>query len=123
MEYTNRRNANEYGLFALMGVVHPTDSVVKRPCRSGMAFGCRAAAGVFFFEPPPWKGNPTALQPGGPLLVSTGGSVSVSANGQRFEKVCQQLDEAINLRGIHWYLLGTLAACVITLLVGHYVWR
>jgi hypothetical protein len=45
-----------------------------------MAFGCRAAAGVFFFEPPPWKGNPTALQPGGPLLVSTGGSVSVSAN-------------------------------------------
>jgi hypothetical protein len=42
---------------------------------------------------------------------------------QRFEKVCQQLDEAINLRGIHWYLLGTLAACVITLLVGHYVWR
>jgi hypothetical protein len=29
MEYTNRRNANEYGLFALMGVVHPTDSVVR----------------------------------------------------------------------------------------------
>jgi hypothetical protein len=30
MEYTNRRNANEYGLFALMGVVHPTDSVVSQ---------------------------------------------------------------------------------------------
>ena len=42
---------------------------------------------------------------------------------QRFEKVCQQLDEAINLHGIHWYVLGTLAACVIALLVGHYVWR
>src|SRR5277367_3070533 len=28
---------------------------------------------------------------------------------QRFEKVCQKLDEAINLRGIHWYIVGTLA--------------
>jgi hypothetical protein len=42
---------------------------------------------------------------------------------QRFEKVCQKLDEAINLRGIHWYVLGTLAACVIALMIGHYVWR
>ena len=42
---------------------------------------------------------------------------------QRFEKVCQKLDEAINLRGIHWYIVGTLAACVATLLIGHYVWH
>ena len=42
---------------------------------------------------------------------------------QRFEKVCQKLDDALNLRGIHWYVFGTLAACVIALLVGHYVWH
>jgi Skp family chaperone for outer membrane proteins len=42
---------------------------------------------------------------------------------QRFEKVCQKLDEAINLRGVHWYILGTLAVCVVALLIGHYVWR
>ena len=42
---------------------------------------------------------------------------------QQFEKVCQKLDEAINLRGVHWYVVGTLAACVITLLIGHYVWH
>jgi len=42
---------------------------------------------------------------------------------QRFEKVCRKLDEAINLRGVHWYIIGTLTACVVTLLVGHYVWR
>lgn len=29
---------------------------------------------------PPWKGNPTALHLGGSLLVSTGGSIFVSAN-------------------------------------------
>jgi hypothetical protein len=42
---------------------------------------------------------------------------------QRFEKVCQKLDDAINLRGVHWYVLGTLAACIIALLIGHYVWH
>ena len=41
---------------------------------------------------------------------------------QRFEKVCRKLDEAINLRGVHWYIVGTLAACVVALLIGHYVW-
>ena len=42
---------------------------------------------------------------------------------QRFEKVCRKLDEAINLRGVHWYIVGTLAACVAALLIGHYVWH
>ncbi|MGH7953318.1 MAG: hypothetical protein ACREFE_15590 [Limisphaerales bacterium] len=42
---------------------------------------------------------------------------------QRFEKVCQKLDDAINLRGIHWYVVGTLAACGFALLIGHYVWH
>jgi Skp family chaperone for outer membrane proteins len=42
---------------------------------------------------------------------------------QRFENVCQKLDDAINLRGVHWYVFGTLAACVIALLIGHYVWH
>ena len=42
---------------------------------------------------------------------------------QRFEKVCQKLDDAINLRGVHWYIIGTLTACVVTLLIGHYVWH
>jgi hypothetical protein len=42
---------------------------------------------------------------------------------QRFEKVCRKLDEAINLRGVHWYIICTLAACVVTLLIGHYVWH
>jgi hypothetical protein len=42
---------------------------------------------------------------------------------QRFEKACQKLDDAINLRGIHWYIIGTLAACVVALLIGHYVWH
>ena len=41
---------------------------------------------------------------------------------QRFEKVCRKLDEAINLRGVHWYIIGTLTACVVALLIGHYVW-
>jgi hypothetical protein len=42
---------------------------------------------------------------------------------QRFEKVSQNLNDAINLRGVHWYIFGTLAACVITLLIGHFLWR
>jgi Skp family chaperone for outer membrane proteins len=42
---------------------------------------------------------------------------------QRFEKVCRKLDEAINLRGVHWYIVGTLSACVVALLIGHYVWH
>jgi hypothetical protein len=42
---------------------------------------------------------------------------------QRFEKVCQKLDDAVNLRGVHWYIIGTLAACIVTLLIGHYVWH
>jgi hypothetical protein len=42
---------------------------------------------------------------------------------QRFERVCQKLDDAINLRGVHWYIVGTLAACVVALLIGHYVWH
>ncbi len=42
---------------------------------------------------------------------------------QRFEKVCQKLDDAINLRGVHWCIIGTLAACVVALLIGHYVWH
>lgn len=41
----------------------------------------------------------------------------------RFEKICQKLDDAINLRGVHWYIIGTMAACVIALLIGHYVWH
>jgi len=42
---------------------------------------------------------------------------------QRFEKVCRKLDEAINLRGVHWYIISTLRACIVTLLIGHYVWH
>ena len=42
---------------------------------------------------------------------------------QRFEKVCRKLEDAINLRGVHWYIIGTLAACVGALLIGHYVWH
>jgi Skp family chaperone for outer membrane proteins len=42
---------------------------------------------------------------------------------QRFEKICQKLDDAINLRGVLWYILGTMAACAVTLFIGHYVWR
>ena len=42
---------------------------------------------------------------------------------QRFEKVCRKLDEAINLRGVHWYIISTLTACIVTLLIGHYVWH
>ena len=42
---------------------------------------------------------------------------------QRFEKVCRKLDDAINLRGVHWYITGTLTACVVSLLIGHYVWH
>ena len=42
---------------------------------------------------------------------------------QRFEKVCRKLDDAINLRGVHWYIIGTLATCVAALLIGHYVWH
>jgi Skp family chaperone for outer membrane proteins len=42
---------------------------------------------------------------------------------QRFEKVCQKLDDAINLRGVHWYIVGMLAACVVALLIGHYLWH
>ena len=42
---------------------------------------------------------------------------------QRFEKVCRKLDDAINLRGVHWYIIGTLAACVAALLIGHYFWH
>jgi Skp family chaperone for outer membrane proteins len=42
---------------------------------------------------------------------------------QRFEKICQELAEAINLRGVHWYAVGMLAVSVIALLAGHYVWH
>jgi hypothetical protein len=42
---------------------------------------------------------------------------------QRFEKACQKLDDAINLRGVHWYIVGSLSACVVALLIGHYVWH
>jgi len=42
---------------------------------------------------------------------------------QRFEKVCQILIAAMNLRGVHWHIVGTLAACVIALMIGHYVWH
>ena len=42
---------------------------------------------------------------------------------QRFEKVCQTLIAAMNLRGVHWYIVGTLSACVVALLIGHYVWE
>ena len=42
---------------------------------------------------------------------------------QKFEKACQQLNDAVNLRGVHWYIIGSLAACVMTLLIGHYVWH
>lgn len=42
---------------------------------------------------------------------------------QKFEKACQQLNDAVNLSGVHWYIIGTLAACGISLLIGHYVWR
>ncbi len=42
---------------------------------------------------------------------------------QRFENICRKLDDAINLRGVHWYIVGTLAASVAALLIGHYVWH
>jgi hypothetical protein len=42
---------------------------------------------------------------------------------QRFENVCRKLDDALDLRGIHWYVFGTLAASAIALLIGHYVWH
>ncbi len=42
---------------------------------------------------------------------------------QQFEKICRMLNDAINLRGVHWYIIGTLAACVVALLIGHYVWH
>jgi hypothetical protein len=42
---------------------------------------------------------------------------------QRFEKVCRMLNDAVNLRGVHWYIIGTLSACVVALLIGHYVWH
>jgi hypothetical protein len=42
---------------------------------------------------------------------------------QRFEKVCRKLEEAINLRGVHWYIIGSLSACIVALLTGHYVWH
>jgi hypothetical protein len=42
---------------------------------------------------------------------------------QRFEKVCRKLEDSINLRGVHWYIVGTLTACVVALLIGHYVWH
>jgi len=48
---------------------------------------------------------------------------SLARERQRFEKVCQKLDDAINLRGVHWQIVGTLAACVVALLIGHYVWH
>ena len=41
---------------------------------------------------------------------------------QRFERACQKLNDAINLRGVHWYIIGSLSACVVALLIGHYVW-
>jgi hypothetical protein len=42
---------------------------------------------------------------------------------QRFERASQRLNDAVNLRGIHWYIIGTLAACLIALLIGHYAWH
>ena len=42
---------------------------------------------------------------------------------QRFEKVCQKLEDAVNLRGVHWYVVGTVLACFAALLVGHYAWH
>ena len=36
--------------------------------------------GDFFEQHPPWKRNSSALQPDGSLLVSTAGSIFVSAN-------------------------------------------
>lgn len=48
---------------------------------------------------------------------------SLAQERQMFEKTCQQLNDAVNLRGVHWYIIGSLAACGISLLIGHYVWR
>jgi hypothetical protein len=42
---------------------------------------------------------------------------------QRFENVCRKLEDALNLRGIHWYVFCTLVISGIALLVGHYVWH
>jgi len=42
---------------------------------------------------------------------------------QRFENGCQKLDDAIDLRGVHWYVVGTLTACVVALFIGHHVWN
>lgn len=42
---------------------------------------------------------------------------------QRFEKVCRKLEDSISLRDVHWYIVGTLTACVVALLIGHYVWH
>jgi len=41
----------------------------------------------------------------------------------RFERICRKLEDSINLRGVHWYIVGTLTACVVALLIGHYVWH
>jgi malate synthase len=48
---------------------------------------------------------------------------ALAGERQRFEEVCRKLDEAINLRGVHWYIFGTLSACVVALLIGHYIWH
>src|SRR5208282_4356157 len=42
---------------------------------------------------------------------------------QRFENGCQKLDDAIDLRGVHWYVVGTSTACVVALFIGHHVWN
>ena len=46
---------------------------------------------------PPWKRNPTALQRGGFLLVSTGGSIFVSANAFRlYEEFLPGIPEGVS---------------------------
>ena len=42
---------------------------------------------------------------------------------QRFEKACRKLDDGLNLRGVHWYVVGTLLTGIVALLIGHYTWH
>ena len=48
---------------------------------------------------------------------------SLAQEQQKFEKTCELLSDAVNLRGVHWYIIGALAACGLSLLIGHYVWH
>lgn len=70
--------------------------VVKAPLVLPERLGAvEVGQGIFFKQHPPWKRNLT-LQPGGSLLVSTGGSIFASANVLKpHEAVLKQFHPAI----------------------------